>query len=123
MGFNPRLKFFLVEENEHREKEEMREISKNGEEKNPEQKNIMPKKIDLELSKTFRSEFNFLKFPFFDLSARMSKKDRIEIRETEETENEKIEIIWQVSRNIDSEFPSSFARRVHKEVIERAIKK
>jgi len=127
MGFNPRIKFlrqfFLVEEKENinKEKGEMREISENGEDKKTEQENIIPKKMDLDLSKTFRSEFNFLKFPFFDLSARMSKKDRIEIREIEETETEKIEIIWQVSRNIDSEFPSSFARRVHKEVIEKSL--
>ena len=64
MGFNPRLKFlkqfFLVEEHENKGRGEMKEISESGKDK---QINIIPKEMDLDLSKTFRSEFNFLKFP------------------------------------------------------------
>ena len=33
-----------------------------------------------------RSEFNFLRYPFFDLSPRASKKDQIEVREVVEVE-------------------------------------
>lgn len=76
---------------------------------------------DLSITETLRSEFHLLKFPFFDLSPRASKKDRIEIREIEETEEGKIEILWKVSRNIDANFPASFARKIHKEIVEKIL--
>jgi hypothetical protein len=103
---------------ENKKENRMREILKR---KKEEHKEIKLEELNLDLPKTFKSEFNFLKFPFFDLTPRVSKKDRIEIKEVEETKDEKIEILWQVSRNIDSDFPSSFARRVHKEVVEETL--
>lgn len=86
-----------------------------------EDKQIKQKEIKLAISETLRSEFHFLKFPFFDLCPRSSKKDRIEIREVEETEEGKIEVWWKVSRGLDYNLPSSLARRVHKEVVERIL--
>jgi hypothetical protein len=75
----------------------------------------------IELAKAFRSEFHFLKFPFFDLSSPDSKKDRIEITETKETKEGKIEILWRVSRGVDSNLPSSFAHKIHKYIVEKNI--
>ena len=74
-----------------------------------------------DISKTLRSEFHFLRFPFFDLSPRSSKKDRIEIKEIKETEEGNINIWWKVIRGLDNNLPSSFARKIHKEVVEKAI--
>lgn len=74
-----------------------------------------------DISKTLRSEFHFLRFPFFDLSPRSSKKDRIEIKEIKETEEGNINIWWKVIRGLDNNLPSSFARKIHKEVVEKTI--
>ena len=77
--------------------------------------------LDLDIPQTLRSEFHFLKFPFFDLCPRLSKKDRIEIKEIGKTKDVEIEIVWRVVRSIDSDFPSSFARKIHRKVIEKTM--
>lgn len=125
MALNPRFnllkKFFKdKEKSDAQEKEEtlMKDIEKEEKGKCIE---LRPKEKEIDLHKTFRSEFHFLKFPFFDLCPRLSQKDKIEIKEVEETEEGKIEIIWRVSRNIESRFPSSFARKLHKEVVEKTL--
>jgi hypothetical protein len=79
------------------------------------------KEKDIDISKTLRSEFHFLKFPFFNLCTRSSKRNGIEVLEEEDTEEGKIQIWWRVSRNVNSNFPSSFARKLHKEVVERVL--
>ena len=79
------------------------------------------KERDIDISKTLRSEFHFLKFPFFNLCTRSSKRNGIEVLEEEDTEEGKIQIWWRVSRNVNSNFPSSFARKLHKEVVERVL--
>jgi len=79
------------------------------------------KERDIDISKTLRSEFHFLKFPFFNLCTRSSKRNDIEVLEEEDTEEGKIEIWWRVSRNVNFDFPSSFARKLHKEVVEKAL--
>lgn len=76
---------------------------------------------ELNISETLRSEFHFLKFPFFNLCTRQSKINEINVLEEEETKDGKIEIWWRVSRNINSDFPSSFARKLHKKVIEKIL--
>lgn len=92
-------------------------------EENKQDKQIVlgQKEIKLAISETLRSEFHFLKFPFFDLCPRSSKKDRIEIKEVEESEEGKVEVWWKVVRGLDYNLPSSLARRVHKEVVERIL--
>ena len=114
--FNSLKQIFFGQEEE--EKEETMKDTSNQEG----DKQIIPKKeIELAIPETIRSEFHFLKFPFFDLCPRTSKKDRIEVKEVEETTEGKIEVWWKVSRNIDSDLPSSFARKIHKEVVEKTL--
>ena len=72
-------------------------------------------------SNILRSEFNFLKYPFFDISSKSKKKDQIEIKIYEETDKGIIEILWKVSRHINSDIPSSFARRIHKKIVEEIL--
>jgi len=86
-------------------------------------KQVVPREKETELSipETLRSEFHFVKFPFFDLCPRISRKDRIEIKEIEETEEGKIEVCWKVVRGLDNKFPSVLARKIHKEVVERNL--
>ena len=62
-----------------------------------------------------RSEFNFLKYPFFDLS-KTGERDSIEIRKEMKGEEGKAELLWKVTRNIDSSFPSAFDKKVHRAV-------
>lgn len=61
--------------------------------------------------KILRSEFNFLKFPFFDL-CKKSKRDKIEIKENIENEKGKALVYWRVSRNTEHNFPSSLDKKV-----------
>lgn len=68
-----------------------------------------------------RSEFNFLRYPFFDISHKTSTRKKLEIREKVTTEEGTLETFWRVSRNVENNFPASFARRIHTEVVERAI--
>jgi len=72
-------------------------------------------------SNVLRSEFNFLKYPFFDISSKSKKKDQIEIKIYEKTDKGIIEILWKVSRHINSDIPSSFARRIHKKIVEEIL--
>ena len=74
------------------------------------------------IPKTLESEFNFLRFPFFDLSNN-SKRDRLEIKEIiVSEEGEKMEIYWKVSRDIDTTFPGIFDKDVHR-TIEQILNK
>lgn len=71
-----------------------------------------------------RAEANLIRFPFFDLSprARAATRDRIEVIEVQpQLDGSKLETVWRVSRNVDSVFPGELARRLHREVVERAI--
>lgn len=71
-----------------------------------------------------RVEANFLKFPFFDLTRESSKttRDILEVRDSVPAPNgERIEILWQVERSVNSKFPGEFARRIHREVVERVL--
>jgi hypothetical protein len=78
-------------------------------------------KKNMELSKTLRSEFHFLKYPFFNLCTNDTKRFIIKIEEIEKTEEGEIETLWKVSRDVEADFPSSFARRIHKEVVEKIL--
>lgn len=111
MGFPSRFQFLkqiFLNEN----KEEMKDKNKIE---------VIKKSTSLDIPKTFKSEFHFLKFPFFDLSPRASKKDKIEIKEKEITEEGEIEVLWKVVRGLERDFPSILARRIHKEVIEKIL--
>lgn len=78
-------------------------------------------KKNIELSKTLRSEFHFLKYPFFNLCTNDTKRFIIKIEEIEKTKEGEIETLWKVSRDVEADFPSSFARRIHKEVVEKIL--
>jgi hypothetical protein len=71
--------------------------------------------IELKLPKTLRTEFNFLKFPFFDLS-KDSKRKRIKIEEWVDTKEGKFHIFWKVTRDIESQFPGDFEKRLHRAI-------
>ena len=64
---------------------------------------------------TLRSEFNFLKYPFFDLT-KSSKRDKIEISEIIEKNGEKAKILWKVLKNVEYGFPSAFDKKVHRAI-------
>ena len=71
--------------------------------------------LELGVPKTLRAEFNFLKFPFFDL-ARDSSREKIKIEELVETNEGKFQILWQVTRDIESHFPGDFEKRLHRAI-------
>ncbi|MCA9732667.1 replication initiator protein A [candidate division KSB1 bacterium] len=71
--------------------------------------------LDLELPKTLRAEFNFLKFPFFDL-AKNSKREKIEIEEEVRTSEGWGRVYWKVARSVDLHFPGDFEKRLHRAV-------
>ena len=75
--------------------------------------------LELAIPKTLRTEFNFLKFPFFDLGWD-TKRTKIEINESVETQEGSFKLLWRVSRNIESKFPGDFEKRVHR-VVEQII--
>ena len=75
--------------------------------------------LELGIPKILRTEFNFLKFPFFDL-ARDSKRPRIKIEEWVETKEGTFHILWLVSRDIEGRFPGDFEKRLHR-AIEQVI--
>lgn len=58
-----------------------------------------------------RSEYNFLKYPMFDLSG--SKRDRIIFQESKSSKGLLSETSWKVSRGLDYQFPGSLARKIH----------
>ena len=76
-----------------------------------------PDQIELELGipKTLRTEFNFLKFPFFDL-ARDSSRPKIKIEEEVETKDGTLRMLWQVTRDIESQFPGDFEKRLYRAI-------
>lgn len=67
----------------------------------------------------FRSERNFLHYPFFRLSDK--KADKIELWEQVERNGECVEILWKITRNVDRDLPSPLGRKIHKMVVERII--
>lgn len=71
-----------------------------------------------------RAEGNFLRFPFFDLTRESAQDERgsIQLVETRhEPDGSRKEIVWRVSRDTESSFPGEFARRLHREVVERLL--
>lgn len=73
------------------------------------------------LPQRLRAEFNFIKFPFFDLY-RHSKRDTVEVvDELVLPDGGQQKTLWKVSRLVDSKFPGALAKRVHREVIERIV--
>ena len=62
-----------------------------------------------------RSEFNFLKFPFFDL-AKDPKREEIKIQETQGTPDGEFRILWHVTRDVKSHFPGEFEKRLHRAI-------
>lgn len=68
-----------------------------------------------------RSEFNLLKYPFFDLS-KTSERDSIEIKKKVAGEEGKVELLWEVTRNIKYNLPSTFDKKVHR-AVEQIINK
>ena len=59
-------------------------------------KMVKKEKSELLIPKVLRTEFNFLKYPFFDLST-TSKRDVLEIRENVKSDEGKADIFWEVS--------------------------
>lgn len=71
-----------------------------------------------------RAEANFLKFPFFNLSKHSddARRGSLEVRETlTGPDGTKLEVLWHVERSFHSTFPGEFARRIHREVVERFV--
>jgi hypothetical protein len=79
-----------------------------------------PKDLPSQVITPFRSEYNFLKYPFFDLYKK-SKRDFLEIHEQVYRDGDWAEIIWTVSRNIKGDFPSSLGRKIHKYLVEKIL--
>lgn len=75
--------------------------------------------LELGIPKILRTEFNFLKFPFFDL-AKDSQREKIKIEEWIETGEGKFHILWLVTRSIEGRFPGDFEKRLHR-AIEQVI--
>lgn len=75
------------------------------------------KQMELELGipKTLRTEFNFLKFPFFDLS-KDSNRTKIKIEESIDTKDGKVQVLWLVTRDVESQFPGDFEKRLHRAI-------
>jgi len=78
---------------------------------------IDPDQLEFELGvpKTLRTEYNFIKFPFFDLT-KNSRRDEIRIEETIQTEEGEMAILWSVTRDVKSQFPGDFEKRLHRAV-------
>jgi len=72
-------------------------------------------KKELLLPKVLRTEFNFLKYPFFDLST-TSKRDILEIRENIQSQDGKADIFWKVSRPLENSFPGAFDKKLHRAI-------
>jgi len=75
--------------------------------------------LELNIPQTLRTEFNFLKFPFFDL-AKDSQRKRIKIEEVVDTKEGKFRILWLVTRDVEGQFPGDFEKRLHR-AIEQVI--
>lgn len=76
---------------------------------------IIEKEKQLIIPKILRTEFNFLKYPFFDLS-KTSKREKIEIKEHIESSEGSAELVWKVTKNIEFGFPSAFDKKLHRAV-------
>ena len=70
---------------------------------------------EIDLPKIINSEVNLLVFPFFVLE-RKNKKLEIEYKEIVKRENQKIEIVWNVSANPKYGYPGPFDREIHKTI-------
>ncbi|MCA9731904.1 MAG: hypothetical protein H6696_05545 [Deferribacteres bacterium] len=70
---------------------------------------------DSDVAKSLRTEFNFLRFPFFDL-AKDSKRERITIEEHLASDQGTGHVLWKVTRDIDSKFPGDFEKRLHRAI-------
>lgn len=71
--------------------------------------------LELGIPRTLRTEFNFLKFPFFDLT-KDKKRTKIEIHEKVPTPQGDYEMLWKVTRGAESDFPGAFEKRLHRAV-------
>jgi len=80
---------------------------------------VLENKKEIDFPKIINSEVNLLVFPFFVLE-RKNKNLETEYRETVKREDQKIEIIWNVSANPKYGYPGPFDREVHK-VIEQIL--
>jgi len=69
--------------------------------------------LDLLVPKILRTEFNFLKYPFFDL-ARRNKRNEIKIEEAIQTKDGTFNMLWFVTKGID--FPGDFEKRLHRAI-------
>jgi len=89
-----------------------------------ESKEISIKKNNkIDLPKIINSEVNLLVFPFFALNRKsLNNKLETEYREVIKRDDQKIEIVWNVSANSKYGYPSSFDREVHK-AVEQIISK
>lgn len=66
-----------------------------------------------------RSEVNLLTFPFFALSRKgLRSKRKTEYRAVVERDNQKLEILWQVTSNSEYGYPGPFDQKIHKAVEE-----
>lgn len=70
---------------------------------------------ELEIPRILRTEFNFVKFPFFDL-AKNSTREEIKIEETTAATEGTLKTLWQVTRNVKGQFPGDFEKKVHRAV-------
>jgi hypothetical protein len=97
-----------------------REVMENKEPKNTDMK-IVEQKEQIIIPKVLRSEFNFLKYPFFDLS-KASTRDKIEVKESIESNEGRADLVWRVSKNVEFGFPSAFDKKLYR-AIEQIIDK
>lgn len=79
------------------------------------------KDIQLLLPDIFKSEVNFLIYPFFALSKKgLKNKEKTEYRDTITRNGEKFKISWQVTANSTYHYPTPFDREVHK-IVEQIV--
>lgn len=71
--------------------------------------------LELKIPKTLRTEFNFLKFPFFDLS-KDSGREEIRIEEELATKEGQFHILWAVTRSVKGQFPGDFEKHLHRAI-------
>jgi len=79
------------------------------------QQNEDQMELELAIPKTLRTEFNFLKFPFFDL-AKDSGRTKIKIEERVSTKEGSFHILWLVTRDVEGQFPGDFEKRLHRAI-------
>lgn len=79
------------------------------------QKLVKKEKQELLIPKVLRAEFNFLKYPFFDLNKK-NKRDILEIREIVKSNDGKAYIFGEVSRSVKYGFPGAFDKKLHRAI-------